>query len=278
MITRIAKPSVLAAAPSIAVTRRHFINGTVAALTVGTTAEGLLTSPSWAVSPLFDLKNFMTPVKDQDDPLPCNACTAFAVVATVEGTYNKQKGLSGSAGPDMDEMDLFTKATPGPIGGCATSHWWPREALTYCETTGLTGTGLANRVKIKPPTSLLDPAENVNKTRDNMKDWILNHGPVLAVMVQYEDFYGFGDYWFQNNGNVENRAVYSPSKRKPGRIIGGHVVSVVGFSANDYWLCKNSWGDTWNGDGYVKIQHGTNGGKAETYIDKIDVWGVEAIV
>jgi len=272
MVTPIAKPSVLAAAPSTAVTRRNFINGT-AALTAGATTAGLLSSPVWATP--FDLKYYMSSVKDQDDPLPCNSCTAFAVVATVEGTYNKLKSLSGSAGPNLDEMDLFTQAHPGPVGGCAATHWWPKEALAYCETTGLKWEGFATWTKIKPPTNLLDPTDNVNKTKNDMMDWLQQNGPVLAVMVQYEDFFGFGDYWFQNKGAVENPNVYSPNKRRPGRIIGGHVVSVVGFSGNDYWICKNSWGDTWNGDGYVKIKQGTQGGQAETYIDKIDVWGVE---
>ena len=270
MIARNPKLSVLAPAPSLAVTRRYFVNG-AAALTAGVTTGGILPSPSWAVTPLFDLKNYMTPVKDQDDPLPCNSCTAFAVVATVEGTYNKTNGHTGGTGPDMDEMDLFKNA--GPASRCATTHWWPKEALRYCEMTGLLTAGKP-KTKIKPPTNLLDPNDNVNNTQTNMKNWIRTHGPVVAVLVQYEDFYGFGNCWFQSNGVTANTNIYAPNKHRPGPIIGGHTVSIVGFD-NNYWLCKNSWGATWNGDGYVRIKQGTNGGQAETYIDKIDVWGVE---
>jgi C1A family cysteine protease len=56
--------------------------------------------------------------------------------------------------------------------------------------------------------------------------------------------------------------------------VGGHAIAVVGYSKDDHWICKNSWGDGWNGDGYVRIAQGKNN-TAETYIDCIDVWGVE---
>lgn len=42
-----------------------------------------------------------------------------------------------------------------------------------------------------------------------------------------------------------------------------HAVVAVGFGVDeesglDYWLCKNSWGDTWGEKGYFKIERGVN--------------------
>jgi hypothetical protein len=278
MIHRSANESVLRNVDT-GVTRRRFIVGTAA--TVGGSAGGMVTTRVGAAPPpSYSLRRdgFITSPKDQDIPVTCNSCTAFAVVAAVEGAYNKLKRLPGTNGPNLDELDLFKNA--GPTEGCATTHWWPKFALGYCQNPGLKWEGSSNQpIKIKPPVDLLNDT-NLNKTQDNMKDWIFNHGPVIAVMVQYEDFFAFGDSYFQCNGAGENTDVYGPAKRrnrKPGVIVGGHTLAVVGYQANDYWICKNSWGDTWNGDGYVNIAQGTANGLGETYIDRIDVWGVEVM-
>jgi len=118
--------------------------------------------------------------------------------------------------------------------------------------------------------------DKLNETQDKMKDWISSRGPVIAVMVQYDDFYQFGKEWSDNNGTAQNTNVYGPGKKKdPGKIVGGHTIAIVGYSQNKYWICKNSWGP-WNGDGFIFIEQG-QGNRAETYIDLIDVWGVTVL-
>jgi len=273
MTTSITNRSVLAPTPGVGITRRHFINST-AALTAGGATEGFRPAASWAASPPpnnFDLRdgvNYVTAVKDQG--LKCNACTAFAVVAAVECTYNKKNNLPGSGGPDLDEMDLFTN--PGPPSGCVTTHWWPRHALAYCMTNGLKREGSSNPRVYAAATYLL--TDKLNETKEKMKDWISSRGPVIAVMVQYDDFYQFGKDW---TGPGPNTAVYGPGKQKdPGKVVGGHTIAIVGYSQNQYWICKNSWGPGWNGDGFVYIEQG-QGNRAETYIDLIDVWGVNVL-
>jgi hypothetical protein len=286
MIMPIAKRPALVQAPHTPISRRRFINGT-AALASGVAAGGGFPSPSWATDPPpqppppdHDLRKgvgYITSVKDQDYPVTCNACTAFAVVAAVEGTYNKAGGFPGTQGPDLDELDLFHNAGSG---GCATTHWWPKYALDYCQSNGLKWEASSNLpIKISEAKNLLDD-NSVNQTQINMKTWIYNYGPVVAVMVQYEDFFLFGDSWFDEHGAMENTHVYAPVKRKRRRspIVGGHSVAVVGYKGNDYWICKNSWGNTWNGDGYVLIAQGKQGGFLDTCIDRIDVWGVRVRV
>jgi C1A family cysteine protease len=283
--------SVLTTASGVALTRRHFVQGT--ATLAGGLAGGVLPLAQWAEAattqkpnaaaaptpvsydPRTQSVNYLTSVKNQDSPSPCNSCTAFAVVATVEATFNKGKNKSGAKGPDLDELDLFSH--PGPPGGCATTHWWPKEALQYCQNTGLKWeTGTNPKVKIAAPTPLLDDS-NMNKTQSDMKDWIFKNGPVVAVMVQYEDFADFGKAWAAAHGTQSNPNVYAPSKKAPGKIVGGHTISIVGYTANDHWICKNSWGSAWNGDGYVRIAQGKQNGIGETYIDRIDVWGVSVL-
>jgi C1A family cysteine protease len=281
MTTPSANPFVLAPGSDPAVTRREFLNGT-ATLAGGVAAGTLIPvlgssechaqsatqKPAAATPASFDPRtgplNYLSPVQNQDYPRPCNSCTAYAVVASVEATHNKSKSLPGSQGPDLDENDFFSAA--GPPAGCDATHWWPKGALKYCETDGLKVQGTNQRIKIASAVSLLKA--NVNDTQAAMKDWIFLKGPVVAIMVQYDDFYEFG-----RSISTPNPNVYSPGK-KPGQIIGGHAISIVGYSGNDHWICKNSWGKTWNGDGYVRIAQGRPGRFAESYLDQIDVWGV----
>src|SRR5262245_44299413 len=124
MTTPRAKPILLAPEPYSGVTRRTFLNGT-ATLAGGVTAGTLLpvlgsseahaqAMVQKAVAPTnFDPRtealNYLSPVQNQDDPRPCNSCTAYAVVASVEATHNKKKNLPGTQGPDLDEADLFAR-------------------------------------------------------------------------------------------------------------------------------------------------------------------------
>jgi C1A family cysteine protease len=306
--------------------RRGFLK-TATALAGG----ALLPEMAWAALPeCYDLrcvggKNYITPVKDQDDPAPCNACTAFAVVATVEGTYNKFQSQP-VAGLDFDEMKLFLsqQATP-PSGGCATTHWWPKYALDVCKNYGLYKEDAPTQPVVKITNYQNLRNNNLNQTQNDMKQWLIDNGPVTTVMVQFEDFYEWGKLWAEKYPGVRNPYVYSPGadldlcqpaasspscqcppaastravppraaetdlsaarrappatpKRNPGAIVGGHVVSIVGYDNNTTpasWICKNSWGNEWNGDGYVLIAQGKPGmpNFPKCYIDEIDVYGV----
>jgi hypothetical protein len=250
-------------------------------------------------------KNYITAVKDQEDPVPCNACTAFAVAAAVEGTFNKKNLISGTPtapppGPDLDEMEFFLRQSTGPddigSGGCGTSHWWPKYALARCQAAGMKQQGATQPLKILGFTNLLSESlstarQNLKKTQDDMKCWIRSKGPVVAVIVQYEDLYAWGKAWNEQHPGTANTNAYAPGKflslcagatppRKRPRIdiVGGHVVAIVGYD-NDNWICKNSWGSDWNGDGYVLIEQTGPGGTGHLgvdscYIDLIDVWGV----
>lgn len=237
--------------------------------------------------------NFITAVMNQDDPVQCNACTAFAVAATVEGAYNK-KHLGGSVG-NLDAKKLFSEA--GPRRGCQASHWWPVGALEWSEESGLE-TASGQRIKISSSIPLIE--RNFKKTQRNMKDCLdglstMADGPVVAVMVQYEDFAKWGKYWQDNNPpNTPNPHVYFPGapmpgsnppiQGEPGLIVGGHVVSIIGYDdrgAAPFWICKNSWGDKWNGNGFVNIAQAQSSGPGPVgtsgcYIDLIDVWGVSS--
>jgi hypothetical protein len=274
--------------PHTSVTRRHFI-GSAAALAGGVVVENLISGPAWAAPPnKVDLTafpvnttttvNYITPVKNQNT---CNACTAFAVVAAIEGAYNRTKNPNDDdKGLNLSEGQLFFAA--GPRAKCSATHWWPEDALAYCTQVGLTRedtnefVGTGNTLIKAKGTKLLRP--KLKDTQDLMKAWLSDRKlPIVAVMAEYSDFFKFkgGDIAYYPG------VVYPNSPPSPPYFVGGHVVAIVGYDdASKTWICKNSYGESWNDTawkkGYVKIaQGGTQ--DDDCYIDSIDVWGVSII-
>lgn len=82
---------------------------------------------------------------------------------------------------------------------------------------------------------------------DEAKKEIYNNGPIEAVFDVYDDLAYYA------------RGVYYKTSEK---LLGIHAVTVLGWGVEDgkdYWLCKNSWGDTWGAESFFKIKMGDCG-------------------
>lgn len=242
----------------------------------------------------FDLRkvgpnrdNYITKVQDQGD---CNSCTAFAVVAAIEGSYNWQNNRPvppGATTPGYSEAQLFHCNVPA---GCKVTAWFPEQALVHCVSPGVID-------RNNNPYDHLHPQNNACKLPDSswqwttlgglqrlrndndMKRWISGThpagpgGPVIAVMVEYKDLRSFSG---------REITTYSPADDPSANPrLGGHVVCIVGYddtNPNDkFWICKNSWGDSglWNpgGNGYFRAKQ-EKPNERMTYIDSFDMWGI----
>ena len=72
----------------------------------------------------------------------------------------------------------------------------------------------------------------------------MTSGPVQTIFEVYQDF------MYYTSG------IYS---HKSGSLMGEHTVEIVGWGQEDsvdYWIAKNSWGDTWGEDGFFRIKFG----------------------
>jgi hypothetical protein len=77
----------------------------------------------------------------------------------------------------------------------------------------------------------------------DQKWWLFNIGPLMWSLLVY------GDFMFFNNTN----GVYRHDPKDDSES-GGHALLIVGYNdESGYWIVKNSWGPTWNGDGYINI-------------------------
>lgn len=84
-----------------------------------------------------------------------------------------------------------------------------------------------------------------NSVNSIMQD-LVDYGSVTGAFTVYADFPSYQSGVYQH---------------KTGSALGGHAIEIVGYGEEDgtkYWLCKNSWNDSWGDHGFFKILRGEN--------------------
>jgi C1A family cysteine protease len=262
--------------PTTLPNRRDFLRttGTVAGLATagvftqllpGNAADKLLTPNKYNLRDVNG-SNYITEVRDQGT---CNACTAFATIAAIEGAISIKTNTSNPQ-LHLSEAQLFDCAGPG----CDTNAWYPKGALEYCQNHGITtygNYGGFGQCRPDNPNWPLTKISNFEQLPDAtaMKQCISGTGPytqspVISVFVLYNDL----EVWKPTTPNK----FYKHNDKSPQEIrIGGHAVCIVGYDDSPgYWICKNCWGPGWGGvgDGFFNINYG------DCHIDDFRMYGV----
>jgi Papain family cysteine protease len=215
-------------------------------------------TPAPAFDPAVDWrdrngKNYVTPIKDQSN---CGACTSFAVIALVESMALIEHGVT----LDLSEADLAFCGTH--TNDCL--GWVVEFALTDMINRGaVTETRLPYFQDFLPhhstwngdvPQRIVIPdhdAHAVKVTRQaniydvaQRKAYLTTTGPLACSITYYDEF-----------GSFKGEGIYSPSSTAVKN--GGHEILIIGYSeAEQYWLIKNSWNESWGNKGFGKIAYG----------------------
>jgi len=226
-------------------------------------------------SPFFDWRNYkganwLTPVRDQGK---CGGCWAFSAIGVVEAALN-----IASDNPNLDKnlseqylisdcSDTIGSCCGGTMAGALgyiQQEGVPDEnCLPYidgsscncdetCECTYDSGdeyicsnTTCSDRCSDwSSRLNLINEYGYVPDNRETIKDKLREYGPLAAAMNFEEDnqFDENGIYRCTTNDDLN------------------HGVIIVGYNDSDgYWIIRNSWGSTWNGDGYFKLGYGECG-------------------
>jgi len=230
-----------------------------------------MVNPGAAASPAsYDLrnvagKNYITAVRDQG---ACNSCTAYAVVAAIEGAISIKQDVNNPT-IHLSEENLFFCGGPGD---CETQAWYPDGALTYCRDTGIvTAADYAQNPQCQP---IIWPVTKIASFKqlagpDEIKKCLTGAGmpasPVVTLLLYHQSLHD----WAPNSVNQFYKFVGSD----PDPRIGGHAVCIIGYKDNPgYWICKNSFGTGWggNGNGFFNIAYG------DCLIDSYRMYGVVA--
>ncbi|XP_075198809.1 procathepsin L-like [Anomaloglossus baeobatrachus] len=193
--------------------------------------------------------NCVSPVQNQGDY--CGSCWAFATVGVVESHYCiKAKELVKMSEQQLVDCD-------GVNDGCCGGM--PTDALEYISRNGLMK-AKDYEYSEKKFTCLYKPknAINVNVTKhyvlpqeDNMASSVALDGPITVLIDASSDLMEYSEGIFDGECTEEIN----------------HAVIAVGYGTEydeetdenvDYWIVKNSWGEDWGENGYIKMKRNIN--------------------
>jgi fibronectin-binding autotransporter adhesin len=220
-------------------------------------AAAILTAPLAVYAEDFDWGDvlgysFVTPVKNQGSS---GMCWAFGAVGMLEAKYKITRN-DPTFNLDLSELQLAAAGIGSYKEGGNTDN-----CTGYFQSTGLVTesdypwSGSDNpddwpdwsAVSLQISSGQIGTCKTTSsrnwiyESAEQIKADLKNYGPIAVQIQVYNDW-------------------YDPS---PGSYAGYHEVVITGFhddeslSGGDYFIVKNSWSNTWNGDGYAKILYST---------------------
>jgi hypothetical protein len=165
----------------------------------------------------YSYKSYLPNVLDQGNSSICVPCSLSAII----DWKNKMNKVNFDFSLDWIWDCREDKNAPGMS---------IKEALAFMKKTGYISKDNYKNKTTTNNTKILSYARLLSKAF--MQRSLLINGPFIVALNVKDD--NRGDFW---NGSKN---------------LGGHAVCCVGYN-KDGFILRNSWGQTWNGDGYTII-------------------------
>lgn len=182
----------------------------------------------------------------------CGSCWAFGAVSVLEAVVQIRERKTAS----FSEQQLVSCNTTGDncIGGWpATAHQLHQDFgavlekdYPYTATDSPCQTGINFDTKIAN-WAYVHGQKFSSASNDELKTVILENGPIVVDITSNADFKTYAS------------GIYNTCVSNPHLSNGNHIVVIVGWDDTDqYWIIRNSWGEKWGEQGYMRIKYNCN--------------------
>lgn len=168
------------------------------------------------------------------------------------GAWNWFTKTGVSSGGDYADTGKGTTCKPYSFPSCA-HHVDPVEGQISCETLPMYSTPQCTSSCYEESYDTVYKADKHYasssysvRSVENMQKELMEKGTLSVALSVYEDFETYSGGVYQHVS---------------GKYLGGHAIKMIGWGVEDgtpYWLCVNSWNDTWGENGLFKILRGSD--------------------
>jgi cathepsin F len=203
-------------------------------------------------------KNVVNPIQDQGQ---CGSCWTFSTIASIESAYaiktgklqklSEQEVVDCSTGCVLEEGQQV--CNDGCNGGWMWSAmndiigWKGEELESDYPYTAVTGTCKRSAAKTIDPITNYTCLSGPNKANETeMAAFLVANGPISMAMDA-------GILQTYTSGIIK------PSANDCSKTQLDHALVIVGFGTQgttEFWIVRNSWGESWGEKGYFRIIRG----------------------